>query len=150
MLKPMSMLATLLVAAAASAPNSALAQEDGRPQAIPESVLRPWSALAAREAPGAIASPEPIETTGDRAPRDLSWMKGAVQLIEQPRDPVTGAYKRPKIVIGVPSYTMKNWLKSSGIAAERCLLPMVRARAKLSEEGEASASLMLFARCNFY
>lgn len=145
----MSMLATLLAAAPALAPRAALAQDDGRPQAIAEAVLRPYSALAAREAPGAIGTPEPIETAGDRTPRDFAWMNGAVQVVEQSRDPVTGAYKRPKIIIGVPSYAMKNWLKSSGIAAERCLLPMVRARARLSEDGEASGSLMLFARCTF-
>lgn len=150
MLNPSSMLATLLVAAPAFAVGSALAQDNGRPQAIAESVLRPYSAVAAREASAAGSSVEPIETTSDRAPRDYSWMKGAVQMIEQPPDPVTGAYKRPKIVVGVPSFAMKNWLKASGIAAERCMLPMVRARAKVSEEGEASGSLQLFARCTFY
>lgn len=143
--------AALLVAAPALAPYAALAQaqDEARPQAIHESVLRPWSVRTLREAPTADAALDPIDTTSDRAPRDYSWMKGAVQVLDQPPDPVTGVYKRPKVVIGVPSDTVTNWLKSNGIAAERCLLPMLRARAKLSDEGEASGSLQLFARCSF-
>ncbi len=143
------LLAALLLAVPALAPRAALAQDEPRPQAIHESLLRPWSARVPREARTANAAPDPIETTSDRAPRDYSWMKGAVQVLDQPVDPVTGAYKRPKVVIGVPSETVANWLKSNGIAAERCLLPMLRARARVSDEGEASGSLQLFARCTF-
>jgi hypothetical protein len=40
-------------------------------------------------------------------------------------------------------------MNDNGIAADRCYLPMVRARARLSAEGEASGSLMLYARCTF-
>jgi hypothetical protein len=45
---------------------------------------------------------------------------------------------------------MKNWMHDNGIAADRCYLPVVRARARLSAEGEASGSLMLYARCTFH
>jgi len=147
-------LAAVVAALLGLAPATALGQADAvvRAEAIPESVLRPYSVRQAREAASALPLPEPaeIETIDDgRAPRDYEWMKGSVQVIEQPRDPVTGAYRRPKIIVGLPSDTMKSWLKASGITAERCLLPMVRARAKLNEEGEASGALWLYARCTF-
>jgi len=145
--------ALLAAAVVALAPHAALAQTDAvtRPEAIAESVLRPYSVRQMRSSESAMPLPEaePEPADNGRAPRDYSWMKGAVQVVEQPRDPVTGAYKRPKIIVGLPSDAMKSWLKSGGITAERCLLPMVRARARVNEEGEASGALWLYARCTF-
>lgn len=146
-------LAPVLVSLSAMTPQAALGQAESviRPEAIAESVLRPYSVRQMRDAP-IITLPEPTEaeTVDDgRAPRDYVLMNGGVQVIEQPRDPVTGAYRRPKIIVGLPSDAMKGWLKAGGITAERCLLPMVRARARLSEDGEASGTLWLYARCTF-
>ena len=143
--------AALLAPLLALAPFTAAAQAV-RAEAIPESVLRPYSMRQAPDTQTAmplpdVADPEPVDD--GRAPRDYSMMQGSVQVLEQPRDPVTGAWRRPKIIVGLPSNAMKSWLKAGGITAERCLLPMVWARAKLSDDGEASGSLWLYARCTF-
>ena len=69
--------------------------------------------------------------------RDYSWLGGALQ-VEGARVTSDGTYTRPKVMIGVPSESMKSWMNSAGLNAEQCLLPMVRARARVSAEGEAS------------
>jgi hypothetical protein len=75
---------------------------------------------------------------------------GAVHL-EMPRMAPNGQFVRPKIVIGLASSEMKTWLRSQGIAAEQCMLPMLRARARLNQETrEFSAGLTVYARCTFY
>jgi hypothetical protein len=99
---------------------------------------RPLAAAPSSSAP-------PVSIPALRAP---GWLGSAVQ-IEPSRLTSSGTYTRPRIVFGLPSHTMRNWMNDNGIAADRCYLPMVRARARLSAEGEASGSLMLYARCTF-
>ena len=111
------------------------------------SLLRPYSI---RE-PAASTSPErtPARFEGVAPqPRDMSWLGGAVQY-EAPRESVNGTYTRPKIAVGVPSESLKEWMKSAGFSAEQCLLPMVRARARVTPEGDANGTLWLSARCSF-
>jgi hypothetical protein len=119
-------------------------------EAIPDSVLRPYSirdgSPALRDAATARSVPS-IPVSGPRL-RDYSWLGGAVQ-VESPRAAYDGTYTRPKLMVGVPSEAMKGWMNAAGLSAERCLLPMVRARARVNADGEANGTLWLYARCNF-
>ena len=93
------------------------------------------------EQPGALVSSAPVT-------RPL--IGGAVHL-EMPRLAPNGQFVRPKIFIGLESSQMKSWMRSQGIAAERCMFPMLRARTRLNHEnGEFSAALTMHARCTFY
>jgi hypothetical protein len=76
------------------------------------------------------------------------WLGSTVQL-EVPRDVVTGQYSRPKFVVGLHSESMKSWVNSTGLAADHCLLPMLRARTKMTADGDVSGTLWLYARCTF-
>jgi hypothetical protein len=118
--------------------------------AVPESVMRPYSV---RESSAIPSSEPPIRNAhalAAAAPRmrDYSWLGGALQ-VEAARENSNGTYTRPKLIIGLPSETMKDWMNSAGFAAEQCLLPMVRARARVNAEGEASGAMWLYARCTF-
>jgi hypothetical protein len=129
---------------------AAPARAQMRADAVPDSVLRPYSI---RPAGPAINAPLPVARTpiqsssGPRL-RDYSWLGGALQ-IEAPRETYDGRYTRPKVLVGVPSETMKDWLNAAGFSAEQCLLPMVRARARMTPDGEANGTLWLYARCSF-
>ena len=61
----------------------------------------------------------------------------------------TGQYTRPKFHVGVPSESMRGFLNSAGFSAEKCQLPMVRARTKSSGDGDINGTLWLYARCTF-
>jgi hypothetical protein len=138
--------AGLIIAALAS---GAVAQV--KVQALPDSVLRPYSVRHAAAAPVVAA---PLPSAAPTAPaaalqlRDYSWLGGAVQ-VEASRTNIDGTYKRPKVIVGLPSESMKSWLNSAGFPTEQCLLPMVRARARINNEGEASGAFWLYARCTF-
>jgi len=139
---------SVVFAAAAVAPTSAAAQI--RIEAIPDSILRPYSI---READPSSLEPEvthsaPKFAASEPRFRDYSWLGGAVQ-VESPRATADGRYTRPKLMLGVPSEAMKGWMHSAGFAAEKCLLPMVRARARVNADGEAYGTLWLYARCSF-
>lgn len=143
----------LLVLLAGSFPAPTPAQP--RVDAIPDSVLRPYSVreippaptFPATYVPQLHAAPPPGDDNGRRW-RDYSMLGGAVQL-EAPRPTIDGTYKRPRIIVGLPSESMKSWMNSAGFTTEKCLLPMVRARARLNNDGEASGALWLYARCTF-
>ena len=78
-----------------------------------------------------------------------SWLGSAVQL-EQPRATGTGQYTRPKFHVGVPSESMRSFMNSAGLPADKCQLPMVRARTKSNGDGNINGTLWLFARCTFH
>lgn len=78
-----------------------------------------------------------------------SWLGTAIQL-EEPRVTSTGGYTRPKFHVGVPSESMRGFLNSAGFAADKCQLPMVRARTKSSGDGDINGTLWLYARCTFH
>jgi hypothetical protein len=120
-------------------------------QAIPDSVLRPYSVRNSAAAPAVSTSLPAAPPSAPAAVlqlRDYSWLGGAVQ-VEASRTNIDGSYKRPKVIVGLPSESMKSWLYSAGFPTEQCLLPMVRARARINNDGEASGALWLYARCTF-
>jgi hypothetical protein len=76
---------------------------------------------------------------------------GSAVHLEMPRMAPDGKFIRPKIIIGLASSELKSWLRTHGIAAEKCMLPMLRARARLDQQtNEFSAGLTVYARCTFY
>ncbi len=87
-------------------------------------------------------------TFSGSATSSSSWLGSAIQL-ETPRATSTGQYTRPKFHVGVPSDSMRGFLNSAGFAAEKCQLPMVRARTKSSGDGDINGTLWLYARCTF-
>ena len=78
-----------------------------------------------------------------------SWLGNAVQL-DAPLATSTGQYTRPKFHVGVPSESMRGFLNSAGFAADKCQLPMVRARTKSNGDGDINGTLWLYARCTFH
>ena len=44
---------------------------------------------------------------------------------------------------------MRSFLNSAGFSADKCQLPMVRARTKSNGDGDINGTLWLFARCTF-
>lgn len=84
----------------------------------------------------------------DTTLRNAGWLGNSVRL-EVPRDVVTGHYARPKLVVGLPSASMKNWMNSAGLDADHCMLPMLRARTRMTADGEINGTLWLYARCTF-
>jgi hypothetical protein len=122
-----------------------------RIDAVPESVMRPYSVRDSGAAPRTDVSPRSAHVLAATAApplRDYRWLGGAVQ-VEGARPTVDGTYTRPRFMIGLPSESMKDWMNSAGFATEQCLLPMVRARARVNAEGEASGAMWLYARCTF-
>jgi len=122
-----------------------------RIDAVPESVLRPYSVRDSGASLGSESisrSAHTLATAAAPRPRDYSWLGGALQ-VEGARVKADGTYSRPRIMIGVPSESMKDWMNSAGLTAEQCMLPMVRARARVNADGEASGAMWLYARCTF-
>jgi hypothetical protein len=137
----------LLGAVAAALCTTAVAQM--RMDAVPQSVLRPYSARdLGAVPPDAAARSAYMPPAAALRSRDYSWLGGALQ-VESARETPDGRYTRPKVIIGLPSESMKGWMNSAGFSTEQCLLPMLRARARLSADGEASGAMWLYARCTF-
>ena len=44
---------------------------------------------------------------------------------------------------------MRGFLNSAGFSADKCQLPMVRARTKSRGDGDINGTLWLYARCTF-
>ena len=113
---------------------------------VPESALPPSQH---RSFGGASALSLPSTTTrAYSGSASSSWIGSAIQL-EEPRATSTGQYTRPKFHVGVPSESMRGFLNSAGFSAEKCQLPMVRARTKSSGDGDINGTLWLYARCTF-
>ncbi len=130
-----------LALAAASLPCAAQLRLD----VVPESALPP----SQRSVGGASALSVPATTTrAFSGSASSSWIGSAIQL-EEPRATGTGQYTRPKFHVGVPSESMRGFLNSAGFSAEKCQLPMVRARTKSSGDGDINGTLWLYARCTF-
>lgn len=91
---------------------------------------------------------QPTRAFADTTLRGAGWLGNSVRL-DVPRDVVTGQYARPKFVVGVPSESMKSWMNSAGLGAEHCMLPMLRARTRMSADGDVNGTLWLYARCTF-
>jgi hypothetical protein len=87
---------------------------------------------------------------GTSATSDSTWLGSAIR-VEAPRATGTGQYTKPKVVVGLPSDAMRKFMNSAGFATERCMLPTVKARAKVGASGDVDGgTLWLSARCTFY
>jgi hypothetical protein len=149
-----SLVAALLCAA------PALAQV--RPESVPDSVLRPAHLLTTAPAPetpagvavprNAVVSPraEPFGQTTTVPITYTTTLLGSTVQLDMPRYDSSGNYVRPKFYLGMQSDKMRNWMNSSGLAADKCMLPMLRARTRMSGDGEVSGTLWVYARCTFY
>jgi hypothetical protein len=99
----------------------------------------------------------PADDPGERVPsppvgttREIGFGSSAV-VLELGRIGPDGRFVRPRIMVGRSSPELMYWLHEAGIRAERCMLPMVRTRAKRDpESGKLGATVMLSARCTFY
>lgn len=87
----------------------------------------------------------------DGATREIGVLGSSAVVLELGRIGPDGRFVRPRIMVGRNSPELKLWLHEAGIRAERCMLPMVRTRAKRDpESGKLGATVMLSARCTFY
>ena len=131
-----------LALAAVTLPCSAQLRLDIVPEtALPPSQHRSFAGASALSLP-------PATTRTFSASASSTWIGSAIQL-EEPRATSTGQYTRPKFHVGVPSESMRGFLNSAGFSAEKCQLPMVRARTKSSGDGDINGTLWLYARCTF-
>lgn len=149
-------MATLLIGAAPYA----FAQM--RAEAVPEAVLRPAHLLTtapAVDVPSAAAMPRSAlgnprsESFAPNTTLPVSYSTtflGSTLQLDMPRYDSGGNYVRPKFYVGMQSHTMRNWMNSTGLAADKCMLPMLRARTHLSGDGEVGGSLWVYARCTFH
>lgn len=83
--------------------------------------------------------------------REIGVFGSSAVVLELGRIGPDGRFVRPRILVGRNSPELKLWLHEAGIHAERCMLPMLRTRAKRDpESGKLGATVMLSARCTFY
>ena len=81
---------------------------------------------------------------------DLTWLGSAVR-VETPRATATGQYTKPKVIVGLPSDSMRTFMNSVGFTTERCMLPTLKARAKVGAGGDVEGgTFWVSARCTFY
>jgi hypothetical protein len=81
----------------------------------------------------------------------MNLIGGGTVLLETARITSDGRYVRPRLTIGSESPELKSWMKSAGFQAERCMLPMVRARVKRDDAtGDVGSAFWVSARCKFY
>lgn len=72
-------------------------------------------------------------------------------LLEMARVGPDGNFRRPRIVIGRQSPELHAWMKESGLAPERCMLPMFRGRLNRDPDtGKTGVAVLMSARCSFY
>jgi len=114
-------------------------------EALPEpSLLAPQAQQPLAAAP----PPEQPKAFYSTSASASGWLGSAISL-EAPRATNTGQYTRPRFNVGVPSESMRGFLSSAGFAAEKCQLPMVRARTSTNGDGDVNGALWLYARCTF-
>jgi hypothetical protein len=79
-----------------------------------------------------------------------TWLGSAIR-VETPYATGTGQYTKPKIIFGLPSDSMRSFMNSVGFTTERCMLPTVKARAKVGAGGDVEGgTFWVSARCTFY
>lgn len=133
-----------LALAAATLPSVA---QQLRLEVVPEAALLTEQRQAAESDANSWAASGARTFSSTSSVSRSNWLGSAIQ-IEQPLSDGTGQYTKPKVRVGLPSDTMRSFLNSAGLPAEKCQLPMVKAKTKLAE-GDASGTLWLFARCTF-
>ena len=81
---------------------------------------------------------------------DSTWLGSAIR-VETPRATATGQYTKPKVIVGLPSDSMRTFMNSVGFTTERCMLPTLKARAKVGAGGDVEGgTFWVSARCTFY
>lgn len=96
-----------------------------------------------------VVLPGSLPTTVESYQMDL--FGGSAILLETARITSDGRYVRPRLTIGSESTELKSWMKSAGFQAERCMLPMFRARLRRDEAtGDIGSTFWVSARCKFY
>ncbi|MGH6622755.1 MAG: hypothetical protein ACREBN_02230 [Burkholderiaceae bacterium] len=128
------------------------------PNAAPRDALRPTTVLLAPDrltTPGMPKpAPPPMPDLGASATsasvnaRAYDVLGSYVQL-EMPRDLGDGTYTRPKLRLGMQSEALKSWATSVGMQPERCTLPTLRSRSRVTSD-EVSGTVIVMARCSFY
>ena len=119
-------------------------------------IRTPWTER--QTAKNFIGRELPADDAGDRAQsqqmsaaRELGVFGSSAVVLELGRIGLDGRFVRPRIVVGRNSPELRHWLHEAGIHAERCMLPMLRTRAKRDpESGKLGATVMLSARCTVY
>lgn len=66
-------------------------------------------------------------------------------LLIEPARLVDGRYVRPRYSFGLQSESLRSFLRGAGLEAQSCMLPVVRARAKLGSDSEGAIWLNM--RC---
>jgi hypothetical protein len=130
-----------------------------RAEMVSETALRPSGLMAAPPVAESQAGPA-LARSGLSTPRSeilvspttlptsySTQFLGSTLQLDLPRYDASGTYVRPKFYVGMKSDSMRNWINSTGLSAERCMLPMVRARTHMSGDGEMSGTLWVYARC---
>lgn len=91
------------------------------------------------------SSPEIAETY------QVNLMGSTTVVLETARFTSDGRYVRPRLTIGNESPQLRSWMTSIGVPAERCQLPMFRARVRRDEgTGDIGSTFWMSARCKFY
>lgn len=91
------------------------------------------------------STPEVAETY------QMNLLGSTMVVLETARFTSDGRYVRPRLTIGSESPELKSWMKSIGMPAERCQLPMFRARVTRDEgTGDIGSTFWMSARCKFY
>jgi hypothetical protein len=133
-----------------------------RVDAVPASVLRPANlavtapasdpTVASKAGPAAVPGPQSESfVTSTTLPMSYSTtFLGSTLQLDLPRYDASGKYVRPKFYVGKKSDSMRYWMNSAGISADKCMLPLVRARTHMGGDGDVSGSLWVYARCSFY
>lgn len=133
-----------------------------RADAMPASALRsvglvdskPAAEVPAGAMRAAPAGPVPrseILTPSTTLPISYSTQfLGSTLQLDLPRYDSEGKYVRPKFYVGMRSESMRNLANAAGLGAEKCMLPMVRARTHMSGDGELSGTLYVYARCSLW
>jgi hypothetical protein len=81
---------------------------------------------------------------------DSTWLGSAIR-IEAPRPTATGSYTKPKVIVGLPSSSLRNFMNSVGFTTERCMLPTLKARPNVRAGGDIDGgTFWVSARCTFY
>jgi hypothetical protein len=124
---------------------------------IPEAALLPQhqtsvggSGLSLRG--GSDSSSQAFDTSSfyGTFPSNSTWFGSAIR-VETPRATGTGQYTQPKVIFGLPSDSMRSFMNSVGFTTERCMLPTLKARAKVGAGGDVEGgTFWVSARCTFY
>jgi hypothetical protein len=141
-----SPLRTLVALALAAATLQCAAQSPLQLDIVPEAAVLTAQSQAPTMESNPLASSSArsfLSTTQSTS----SWLGSAV-LLEQPLSTGAGQYTKPKIRVGLPSDSMRNFMNSVGLPAEKCQLPAVKARTKVAD-GDIGGTLWLYARCTF-